>query len=213
MTIKATTGCMASGMQCDFTDELDQALIASHIASTGERAFKCTPPVENSAPSGASEVKDGQGVCTTAATSLCSTSLAVSPSFPSAPTRLAGASVFSVGKSATSGPRSTHQASASASALPVTQSSLHLSEKPSSNSSRAVSVAADSGLGVCATKKSNLDCTGRAIVRKGSVVQWPSTGHTGRVARVRLGSMWLDFGPRMSVMESFSPCCAVRVVA
>lgn len=35
-----------------------------HLAEVLEACFPSTPPVENSEPSGASEGKDGQGVCT-----------------------------------------------------------------------------------------------------------------------------------------------------
>lgn len=59
------------------------------------------------------------------------------------------------------------------------------------------------------SKKSNLDSTGCALVRKGSKIEYPS-GFTGRVARVRLGVLWVDLGK--SAALSFHTCASVRVI-
>lgn len=42
-----------------------------------------------------------------------------------------------------------------------------------------------------APKLSNLDCTRRAVVKRGCVVQFPG-GATARVARVRAGHFWTE---------------------
>lgn len=55
---------------------------------------------------------------------------------------------------------------------------------------------------------SNLDSTGRNVVKRGCVIQWPS-GATARVVKVRLGSFWADG----YVTPSFTPCNRVRVVS
>lgn len=62
------------------------------------------------------------------------------------------------------------------------------------------------------SKTSNLDSTRRAVVRKGSVVEFPG-GATARVCRVRLGSIWLDYGARSGPSESWFFCSQVRVIS
>lgn len=61
-------------------------------------------------------------------------------------------------------------------------------------------------------KNSNLDATGMRLVRRGCVVEFPHTGVRARVVKVRMGEFWTDYAPPPSA-ASFSPCCAVRVVA
>jgi hypothetical protein len=60
-------------------------------------------------------------------------------------------------------------------------------------------------------KKSNLDATGMRIVRKGCVVEYPKSGCTARVVRVRLGQFWP--AGKADGSPSFLPCSQVRVVA
>lgn len=59
--------------------------------------------------------------------------------------------------------------------------------------------------------RSNLDCTGRQIVRKGRIVQFAS-GATARVAVVRLGYFVPDVLPQGKRHFSATPCNDVRVV-
>jgi hypothetical protein len=60
-------------------------------------------------------------------------------------------------------------------------------------------------------KKSNLDATGMRIVRKGCVVEYPKSGCTARVVKVRLGQFWP--AGKADGAPSFLPCSQVRVVA
>lgn len=63
---------------------------------------------------------------------------------------------------------------------------------------------------------SNVDCSGRRIVKRGAVVEFPG-GATARVSRVRLGVFVTDV-PCISpgdtrAFHSGHRCCAVKVVA
>lgn len=60
-------------------------------------------------------------------------------------------------------------------------------------------------------KKSNLDATGTRLVRKGCVVEYPLSGCTARVVKVRSGQFWP--AGKADGAPSFVPCSAVRVVA
>lgn len=55
-------------------------------------------------------------------------------------------------------------------------------------------------------QKSNLDSTGRAIVKRGCVVQFPG-GATARVARVRAGNFFPE------TCKCMTACDFVRVIA
>lgn len=63
--------------------------------------------------------------------------------------------------------------------------------------------------GLRASTPSNLDSTGRCVVKRGSVVKFPG-GATGRVSRVRLGYFWTDLG--LMTHRPFS-CARVSVVS
>lgn len=58
---------------------------------------------------------------------------------------------------------------------------------------------------------SNLDLTGRAIVKRGALVSWH--GFRGRVSRVRMGYLYPESGSPLAVnVGSWVACSAVQVV-
>lgn len=61
-----------------------------------------------------------------------------------------------------------------------------------------------------APKLSNLDCTRRAVVKKGCVVEFLG-GARAHVQRVRLGELWTTTHPNCRV--AFHRCADVRVVS
>lgn len=59
-----------------------------------------------------------------------------------------------------------------------------------------------------APKRSNLDSTRRAAVKKGCVVEFPG-GATARVSRVRLGWFWTY----MTAQRDYFACSEVKVLS